>query len=148
MIQPRHSEYYDGASPRIAWTPIKGARSYVVIMEDPDARPITPFVHWLAWNIPADHHHLPAGLQEQERLTDPEGVLQGRTSRGSVGYLGPRPPVGDPPHHYHFQVFALDTLLDVPPGAERDPLLAAMSGHVIASGEAVGTYQQRIAPLK
>ena len=144
----RHSEYHDGASPRIAWSAVKGAKSYAIIMEDPDARPITPFVHWLAWNIPADHRHLPEGLQEQERLTDPEGVLQGRTSRGTVGYLGPRPPVGDPPHHYHFQVFALDTMLDVPFGAERDELLARMQGHVLASGEAVGTYQQLVAPLK
>ena len=81
-------------------------------------------------------------------MLDPEGVLQGRTSRGSVGYFGPRPPVGDPPHRYHFQVFALDTLLDVPPGAERDTLLAAMAGHVLAAGEAVGVYQQTAAPLK
>jgi Raf kinase inhibitor-like YbhB/YbcL family protein len=147
-IYRRHSEYHDGVSPRIAWSAVKGAKSYAVIMEDPDARPITPFVHWLAWNIPADHRHLPEGLQEQERLTDPEGVLQGRTSRGSVGYFGPRPPVGDPPHHYHFQVFALDKMLDVPFGAERDELLAAMQGHVLASGEVVGTYQQSVAPLK
>jgi Raf kinase inhibitor-like YbhB/YbcL family protein len=144
----RHSEYYEGVSPRLAWTAVKGARSYVVIMEDPDAKPITPFVHWLAWNIPANYRHLPEGLQEQERLLDPEGVLQGRTSRGSVGYFGPRPPVGDPPHHYHFQVFALDTMLNVPPGAERDVLLAAMSGHVLAAGETVGTYRQTEPPLK
>ena len=109
VIPRRYSEYYDGVSPRITWSAVKGAQSYVVIMEDPDAKPITPFVHWLAWNIPGNYRHLPEGLQEQERLTDPEGVHQGRTSRGTVGYLGPRPPVGDPPHHYHFQVFALDT---------------------------------------
>jgi Raf kinase inhibitor-like YbhB/YbcL family protein len=148
FINRRHSEYYDGISPRITWSAAKGARSYVVIMEDPDARPITPFVHWLAWNIPANYRHLPAGLQEQERLLDPPGVIQGRTSRGSPGYYGPRPPVGDPPHRYHFQVFALDTRLDVPPGAERDELLAAMAGHVLAAGEAVGVYQQTVAPLK
>jgi Raf kinase inhibitor-like YbhB/YbcL family protein len=87
-------------------------------------------------------------LQEQPRLTQPEGVLQGRTSRGSVGYFGPKPPVGDPPHHYHFQVFALDAKLDVPAGADRDQLLAAMQGHVLAAGELVGTYRQAVAPLK
>jgi Raf kinase inhibitor-like YbhB/YbcL family protein len=150
-IPRRHSEYYDGKSPRLAWSAVRNARSYVVIMEDPDARPITPFVHWVIWNIPAKLTHLPEGLQEQERLTDPlafDGVLQGRTSRGTPGYLGPRPPVGDPPHHYHFQVFALDTLLDVPPGAERDEVLAAMAGHVLAAGQLVGEYQQLQAPLK
>jgi Raf kinase inhibitor-like YbhB/YbcL family protein len=147
-IARKHSEYYEGVSPRIAWTAVKGARSYAIIMEDPDAKPITPFVHWLAWNIPASHQHLPEGLQEQPRLTDPEGTLQGRTSRGSVGYFGPRPPVGDAPHRYHFQVFALDTMLNVPFGAERDELLAAMQGHVLAAGELVGVYQQTIPPLK
>jgi phosphatidylethanolamine-binding protein (PEBP) family uncharacterized protein len=56
--------------------------------------------------------------------------------------------VGDPPHHYHFQVFALNTMLDVPFGAEREELLTAMQGHVLAAGELVGTYQQLVAPLK
>jgi Raf kinase inhibitor-like YbhB/YbcL family protein len=147
-IARKHSEYYDGVSPRIAWSAVKGAKSYAVIMEDPDARPITPFVHWVVWNIPADHRHLAEGLQEQARLLDPPGTLQGRTSRGTVGYFGPRPPVGDPAHHYHFQVFALDAVLDVPFGAERDEVLAAMQGHVLAAGELVGTYQQTVPPLK
>lgn len=82
------------------------------------------------------------------RLTEPEGVLQGATSRGSVGYYGPRPPVGDPPHHYHFQVMALDTVLDIAPGSDRDAVLKAAKGHVIAKGEVVGTYRQTVAPPK
>ena len=117
-------------------------------MEDPDAAPIKPFVHWLAWNIPPDLQSLPEGLQEQLRLTEPEGLLQGKTSRGSVGYLGPRPPVGDKPHRYYFQFFALDTMLDVPAGADRDQLLEAMNGHVIAKGQLMGKYQQAVKPPK
>jgi Raf kinase inhibitor-like YbhB/YbcL family protein len=109
---------------------------------------VTPFVHWLAWNIPATVTHLPEGLQEQLRLTEPEGVLQGATTRGSPGYFGPRPPVMDAPHRYHFQVFALDTMLQVPPGADRDTLLAAMRGHVLAKGELVGLFQQQVKPPK
>jgi Raf kinase inhibitor-like YbhB/YbcL family protein len=141
-----HSEYADGISPEITWNGVDGARSYALVMEDPDATTVKPFVHWVAWNIPPDTTALPEGLQEQPRLTAMHGLLQGRTSRGSVGYFGPRPPVGDPPHHYHFQVFALDTTLDVPPGAERDKVIAAMQGHVLAAGELVGTYQQTAAP--
>jgi len=147
-IPKQHSDYADGVSPGLAWRAVPKAQSYAVIAEDPDAKPITPFVHWLAWNIPADRTSLPEGLQEQPRLTEPEGLMQGRTSRGSVGYFGPKPPVGDPPHHYHFQVFALDTKLDVPAGSDRDQLLAAMQGHVIGSGELVGTYAQTVAPPK
>src|SRR5262245_7577962 len=137
-----YSEYADGVSPEISWSRFEGAKTYALILEDPDARSIRPFVHWVAYNIPADVTSLPEGLQEQPRLTEPDGVMQGRTSRGSVGYFGPRPPVGDPPHHYHFQVFALDRKLDLPPGAERDEVLKAMEGHVLAAGEIVGTYQQ------
>jgi Raf kinase inhibitor-like YbhB/YbcL family protein len=147
-IPKEHSEYFDGVSPQLSWSAVKGAKSYAVVMEDPDATYIKPFVHWVAWNIPAGVTTVPEGLQEQPRLTEPEGLLQGRTSRGSVGYYGPRPPVGDPPHHYHFQVFALDRLLDVPFGASRDEVLRAMSGHVIAAGELVGTYQQSVEPPK
>jgi phosphatidylethanolamine-binding protein (PEBP) family uncharacterized protein len=56
--------------------------------------------------------------------------------------------VGDPPHHYHFQMFALDTTLNVPPGSSRDEVLQAMAGHVLAAGELVGEYQQTVAPPK
>lgn len=144
----RHSEYADGVSPALSWSTVPGAKSYALVMEDPDARPVTPFVHWVAWNIPAAVTQLPEGLQEQPRLTDPEGLMQGRTSRGSIGYYGPRPPVGDPPHAYHFQVFALDTVLALPFGASRDELLAAMRGHVLAKGVLVSRYQQSVKPMK
>lgn len=147
-IPPRHSEYADGVSPALAWRAVPNARSYVLIAEDPDAKPITPFVHWVAWNIPGHVTTLPEGLQEQDRLTEPAGLMQGATSRGSVGYYGPRPPVGDPPHRYHFQVLALDTLLTLPLGASRDDVLAAAKGHVLAKGELVGSYRQEVKPTK
>ena len=136
------SEYGEGISPELWWERVEGAKSYALILEDPDARSTaTPFVHWVAYNIPADVTSLPEGLQDQAQLAKP-GVMEGKTSEGSLGYFGPRPPVGDPPHHYHFQVFALDRELDVPPGAERDEVLQAMRGHVLAAGELVGTYEQ------
>lgn len=139
-----HSEYAEGISPPLAWTNIDGARSYALVMEDPDATSVKPFVHWVIWNIPASTTELPQGLQQQARVQAPAGLVQGRTSRGSVGYFSPRPPIGDPPHHYHFQIFALDTELDVPAGAERDKVLTAMQGHVIAAGEPIGTYEKVI----
>lgn len=147
-LPAKYSEYHDGLSPPLQWTAVEGAKSYLVICEDPDAKPVTPFVHWVAWNIPATVTALPEGLQEQLRLTEPEDLRQGKTSRHSIGYMGPKPPVGDPPHHYHFQVFALDTVLDVAPGADRDAVLAAAKGHVLAKGRIVGTYRQERAPLK
>jgi Raf kinase inhibitor-like YbhB/YbcL family protein len=145
-IPRAQSEYGDGISPDISWDPVEGARSYALILEDPDSHNPRPFVHWVAFNIPADVTSLPAGMQDYSRLDDPKGLLQGRNSRGDTGYFGPQPPVGDAPHHYHFQVFALDADLDVPPGADRDEVIVAMSNHVLAAGELVGTYQQTTAP--
>ena len=147
-IPLKHSAYADGVSPSLSWSRVPGAKSYALIVEDPDAKPVTPFVHWLAWNIPGDISSLPEGVQDQLRLTEPEGILQGKTSRGSVGFFGPHPPVGEPPHHYYFQILALDTMLGVPPGADRDQVLAAVQGHVIAKGQLSGTFQQKTPPLK
>jgi Raf kinase inhibitor-like YbhB/YbcL family protein len=112
------------------------------MMEDPDAKEPKPYVHWLLYNVPASTTRLPESMPSALRLDDPKGALQGRNSRGQIGYMGPRPPEGDPPHHYHFQVFALDAPLTLQPGADREALLAAMSGHVVARGETVGTFQK------
>ena len=54
-----------------------------------------------------------------------------RCARGAPG----------PKHHYHFQVLALDRMIDTPAGATRDQVLAAVKGHVVAKGELVGTFQ-------
>ncbi len=143
-IPRQHSEYHDGVAPALAWDAVGGAATYVILVEDPDAAMPKPFVHWVAWNIAEPM--TPEGLEEAIRLSN--GITQGRTSRGSVGWFGPRPPVGDAPHHYHFQVFALDIPLEVLPGSDRDTVLAAMRGHVLAKGELVGIYQQTDAPLK
>lgn len=130
-IPVRHSG--DGAAPPLAWAPAKGAASYVVIVEDPDAPAPTPFVHWLAWNLTSAS--LPEG--------GPAGMAQGRNGFGSAGYAGPRPPPGAA-HRYHFEVFALDGGAKTPaPGAERAALVAAMRGHVLAKGDLVGTFQRR-----
>ncbi len=147
-IPMKQSEYADGVSPALRWNAVPGAVSYAIVMEDPHSTPIKPFVHWVAWNIPGTVTSLPEGLQEQLRLVEPEGVLQGRNSSGTHGYFGPKPPVKDPAHHYHFQVLALDSMLDIPPTSDRDAFLAAASGHVIAKGELVGLYQQLIEPPK
>ena len=137
-----YSEYEQGVSfPLEGSVGPTGTVSYLLIMEDPDAAKPKPFVHWVAWNIPASVTGLREGLQEQDLLIDPPGLRQGVNSRGTVGYLGPRPPAGDPPHMYHVQVFALDAVLDMPfSGADRDQVLAAAKGHVLARGELTGTF--------
>ena len=137
-IPRAQSNFGDNRSPPLAWTPVAAARSYAIILDDPDASDPQPFVHWLIWNIAGGVTALPPGLPAAARLGDPPGAVQGRNGRGEIGYFGPRPPSGV--HHYHFHIFALDTLLWVAPGADRAALSAAMNGHVLAVGELVATF--------
>ena len=130
-------------SPPLEWAEgPEGTASYALIMEDPDVQQDPPFVHWIAYNIPPDVTALEEAVPGSPRLLKPEGMLQGANERGSVGYFGPRPPTEDPAHNYHIQLFALDTVLDLPHGASRADFLAAIEGHVLAAGEIVGTYER------
>ena len=71
----------------------------------------------------------------------PDSAKQGVNDFGKTGYGGPCPPPGKP-HHYHFKIYALDTLLDLNSGATKKALLKAMAGHILAQGELVGTYRR------
>lgn len=137
-----YSAYGDDASPPLAWTGTpNGTKVFAIIIDDPDA-PTKPFTHWIVYNLPPDLNMLREGLPPTPVLQYPKGVLQGRNSRGSIGYTGMKPPPGDPPHHYHIQVFALDRALDLKPGATREEVLDAMKGRVLAEGELVGTFSR------
>lgn len=143
-IPERFSDYGQGISPPLAWSEgPQGTRSFVILMEDPDAPSPSPYIHWVAYNIPGDVTELRESLPGRPALQAPVNLLQGRNSNGSIGYFGPRPPGGDGPHSYHFQVFALDTMLDLPPGAARAEVLEAMRGHVLAKGRVIGAFDRR-----
>ena len=143
-IPDLYSAYHEGFSPPLGWTAIPGAKSYALLVEDPDAPRPQPFVHWVAWNIPADATSLPERMPVEFRVTVPPGMRQGLNGMDKPGWFGPRPPEGDPrPHRYHFQVFALDTLLELGENADREALMAAMQGHIIGQGEVVGLFQGR-----
>jgi Raf kinase inhibitor-like YbhB/YbcL family protein len=140
-IPKRYSAYGNDRSPPLQWDSVPaGTKSFVLLMEDPDAIAPLPFVHWAAINIPADATRLPEDIR---KTFYPRRLLQqGSNSISRTGYYGPRPPPGDPAHRYHFQLFALDTTLTLPPGFNRHALLKAMQGHVLAQGLVIGTYQQ------
>ena len=138
-IPEKNSDYGDGVSPALSLSAMPGAKSLVLMMEDPDAQAPKPFVHWLI-ALPAGTTALPEGVKNGGRPDEVPGSVQGSNSTGTVGYYGPRPPVGDPPHHYHFQVFATDNTLALPPGFTRSAALRAMSGHILARGDVVGLF--------
>lgn len=107
-----------------------GARTLALIASDPDALGGT-FYHWLIWNLPADVTELPASWQP------PAGTGVGTNGFGKAAYGGPCPPSGI--HHYHFTAYALDKSLSIRDGAGVGALQAAMSGHIVAQTEIVGT---------
>ncbi|WP_297499174.1 YbhB/YbcL family Raf kinase inhibitor-like protein [Thermococcus sp.] len=117
------------------------AKSLVVIVDDPDA-PGGTFTHWIAWNIPPVGD-IPEGLPKREVVEEPVYLVQGRNDFGRIGYNGPCPPRGHGVHRYHFKVYALDTELDLNPGATRKELEKTMEGHVIQWGEIVGLYERK-----
>ena len=109
------------------------AKSLVLIVDDPDA-PRGLFTHWIVWNID------PKTTRVAENSAPTAGV-QGINDFGKRNYGGPCPPSGT--HRYFFKIFALDTKLELKPGARRAELDAAMRGHILAQGELMGRYSHK-----
>lgn len=137
----------DGTSPGVRWSdPPGGTMSFALIFHDTDAAPgkgVMDVTHWIVWNIAANATQLPASVQPD---TSPNGIQQGKNVRGVNGYQPPCPPVGARPHHYIFELYALDTKLDLPAGSSRADLLKAMDGHVIGKASFVGVFGRGIDP--
>ena len=143
-IPVQFTEDGEDRSPELSWSVApKGTASFCLIVDDPDAPVEEPWVHWVAVDIPGSAAKLPAGFRETTEPADaPSGIVHGRNTWGTVGYRGPAPPPGHGTHHYHFKLYALDALLGLPEGVGKHELLEAISGHVLARGELVGTYHR------
>lgn len=137
----RYSADGDNVSPPLSWSPVSDAGAYALIVEDPDAPREQPFVHWMIWNIPGEAEHLQEAAPQKIHPVSPQGAVQGVNDNGDTGYMGPKPPPGHGLHHYHFQLFALDGRLDLPPDANVRTLVDAIKGRTIASGELVATFK-------
>ena len=125
-------------SPPLAWQGVpKDAKALVLILKDPDA-PGGTFIHWVVYNLPASVTGLGANVPPTEKLAN--GGLQGANALGQIGYKGPCPPPGSSPHHYHFELTAVDVTLSLNPGATAAQVEEAIKGHVKGSGELVGTF--------
>ncbi|HEX5431235.1 MAG TPA: YbhB/YbcL family Raf kinase inhibitor-like protein [Bryobacteraceae bacterium] len=123
-------------SPPLAWADApKKTKSFALIVDDPDA-PNGSFVHWLVYNIPANQSKLEEGTPHSKELDG--GVRQGRNNFGDIGYDGPEPPSGT--HRYRFHLFALDSKIELPSGAERGRIDSELRQHTIGECELVGKY--------
>lgn len=129
-------------SPELNWADVpKNAKSLTLIVDDPDAPdPAAPkmvWVHWLLYNIPVSAMQLPKAALAS---TLPKGTLEGKNDWKKTGYGGPCPPIGR--HRYFHKLYALDIVLQDLHEPNKAQLEKAMSGHVIAQTELVGTYQR------
>jgi Raf kinase inhibitor-like YbhB/YbcL family protein len=130
-------------SPALQWTGApKETASFALIFHDPEMNPnkgMFDVTHWMLWNLAATAAQLPEGVPANAKLED--GAQQGKNVTGANAYLGPCPPPGKP-HHYIFELYALDQKLDLAPDATRADLLRAMDGHVIGKGVYIGLFHR------
>jgi hypothetical protein len=128
-------------SPPLAWSNAPaGTKSFAVLMIDPDGRRGLGSVHWVAYGIPAARTELKEGDGGTPGAAD---IVEGKNSRGSIGYTGPCGPPVDGPHHYVIDVIALDLAPDaLPSGLDRDALLQKIDGHSIGPASLVARYRR------
>lgn len=135
MIPLKYTCDGEDVSPSLSWGNVPdGTKTLALIMDDPDA-PGGIFTHWVLFNLPATIMNLPEGVQRLDMLDN--GGIQGKNDFGRKGYGGPCPPKR---HTYRFILYALDTELSLKPGANRENVLKAMEGHILARAELDGKY--------
>lgn len=136
----------EGTSPALAWTNTPaGTRSFFLHMHDLDFvrnRTTDDQAHWLVWNIPATSTGLAEGQPRGSQL--PDGSFQISVT-GPV-YRGPGAAATGPLHHYVFELFALDIVLDIKPGADafetRKAIMTAIDGHVLGRAAYTGRFRR------
>jgi Raf kinase inhibitor-like YbhB/YbcL family protein len=129
-------------SPELTWTRVPdGVVTFVLIEHDPDTsvnKTSTEILHWMMFNIPGATRELPEGIPVQAQRQD--GSIQGLNYLHKPGYAGMGAPAPGPDHHYTFELFALDTKLNLGASATQADLLKAMDGHVVAKAAVVGRF--------
>lgn len=138
-IPSRYTCDGEGISPPLSWGDVpEGTQSFCLVLEDPDA-PAGTYIHWVLYNIPGEWRNLPAGIPPERKLTG--GGLQGTNSAQSIGYIGPCPPPGST-HRYILNLWALDDYVNVSGTVDAATLRKAMEGHVLGTGQLIGTYKK------
>jgi Raf kinase inhibitor-like YbhB/YbcL family protein len=131
----------DGAdiSPPLQWDAAPDrTKSIALICDDPDA-PMGTWVHWVLFNLPGATTSLAEKVPPDKTLAS--GAMQGTNDFRKIGYGGPCPPGGT--HRYFFKIYALDTQLDLQAGADKQRLVKAMQGHILAEGRLMGKYKRQ-----
>jgi Raf kinase inhibitor-like YbhB/YbcL family protein len=136
----------EGTSPAMTWANAPaGTQSFFLHMHDMDLarnRTTDDQAHWVLWNIPATATGLPEGVPKGSQR--PDGSYQ-ISATGPV-YRGPGAAATGPLHHYVFELFALDTKLDVTPTADafetRTSVMKAIQGHILGKAVYGGLFKR------
>jgi len=137
-IPDLHSCQGADISPSLEWSgEPAGTRSFVLIMDDPDA-PVGTWNHWLLYDIPATVHNLPPGWK-------PGSVgVSGKNDFGKRAYGGPCPPKGHGPHRYYFNLSAMSVdSVGLPEGATRAQLDRAIRGKLLGEARYMGRFERK-----
>lgn len=108
-------------------------RSLVLIVDDPDA-PSKTWAHWVVYNIDPR-------VKEVKENTVPQGGELGTTDFGRPGYGGPCPPSGT--HRYFFKLYALNAILDLPEGLNKQQILERMKDNILDQAQLIGLYSRK-----
>ena len=145
-IPVKYTQAGDQTSPAITWTNVPaGTVSFLLHVHDMEAsrnRTTDDQLHWLVWNIPATATGLPEGIPMGAQLQN--GAYQ--ISAGGPVFRGPGAPANGPRHHYTFELFALDTKVDVQPGTDafetRTNIMKAIQGHILGKAVYMGLFHR------
>src|SRR5688572_11391301 len=145
-IPVKFTQAGEQVSPELRWTNAPpGTQSFVLHMLDPDVarnKTTDTQVHWLVWNIPPTATGLPENVPKGATL--PDGSQQ--VSASGPVYRGPGAPASGPQHHYTFEIYALDTKLDVQGTTDafetRANVMKAMQGHILGKAVYVGLFRR------
>jgi Raf kinase inhibitor-like YbhB/YbcL family protein len=145
VIPDKYTQAGQSISPELNWSNVPpGTATFVLLFHDPDVainRKLEDVTHWIAWNIPGTATKLDEGVKEG--ATMPDGMIQGKNRGGRNSYMGPGAPATAPEHHYTFELFALDTKLDLGPDASREEVLKAIDGHIIGKAVYEGRFHRQ-----
>jgi len=138
IIPAKYSCDGQNISPPLKWDDVPaGTKSFALVADDPDA-PGGMWVHWVAYNIPANLTKLDEDVKPEKEFKN--GMKQGNNDWPRIGYGGPCPPAGT--HRYYFKLYALDIILDLKAGATKTQLIQAMKGHLLAEAQLMGKYKR------
>jgi len=131
-------------SPALEWSdPPEGTESFALLVHDPDAPIASGWWHWVVIDIPADARSLPANAGDPNAGLAPQDSREIVTDFGVPGWGGPCPPEGREPHHYNFNLVALDTVrLEIPEGASTALVAFLVEGAKLGEAMLTGRYQR------